>query len=247
MSIFPKPLHFLGPPFLLVVSVPLAVFACVTTTVALSLLAVRVSVVYFELGVALLHAYVFPENPKKLHKRHAAPATPSPPRTRHRRSSSSSLETVVPPARIHTKSGSSASLLGSGDLTRDYEGVGGWRFYDGEEEEALWMGLNKRLELPIATPRRHQRRHTGEDRWSWSPEVTRMSPFQSRARTPTRPMTPGEGDEYFPIQPSLRPLSTATEPLSRSAHHSRRTSIVDIQPPIADSQRNSAVYRPTGE
>lgn len=232
MSIFSKPLHLLGPPCLLLISVPLGLFACFTTTVALSLLAVRVSVVYFELGVALLHAYVFPETPKQLRKRNVPPSTPSPPRTRHRRSSSSSLDTVVPPARIHTKSGSSASLLGASDITRDFEGVGGWRFYDGEEEEALWMGLNKRLELPLATPRRHQRRHTGEDRWSWSPEATRMSPVQSRTRTPTRPTTPAEGDEYFPIQTSLRPLSSAMEPLSRSAHHSRRTSVVDASPPV---------------
>ena len=237
MGILIKTLHLLGPPFLVAVSIPLTVCAFITTTLAVSLLAVRVSVVYFELGVALVHAYLFPEQAKPPPKR-ASPLSHSPPRARLRRSSSSSQETAVPAVRIRTKSGSSASLLGMGDATRDFEGVGGWRYYEGEEEEALWMGMNKRLELPIAMPRRHQRRHTGEDRRSWSPESLRMSPMQqSRSRTPTQqPAMNADADAdadvdgYFPLQIGIRPLSTASEPLTRSALHSRRTSVVESSP-----------------
>lgn len=132
---------------------------------------------------------------------------------------------------------------------RDFEGVGGWRYYEGEDEEAIWMGINKRLELPLALPpgRRHQRRHTGdENRWSGSgsPEALRMSPLQSRMRTPQR--TPqrtvedGEGEGYFPLQPVLRPLSTAMEPLSLSSQHSRRASVVSLSGSSATASGNSS-------
>jgi len=156
----------------------------------------------------------------------------SPPRVR--RGSSSSQDTV-PAARLYHKSGSSASLVATSQMNsaRDFEGVGGWRFYEGEEEEAIWMGMNKRLELPLAiSPRRHQRRHTGEDhRPTKSPGALRMSPLQSRTRTPlatTTVLQDAEGDGYFPLQPVLRPLSTASEPLSMSVQHSRRASVVSV-------------------
>ncbi|KAF2108777.1 hypothetical protein BDV96DRAFT_652392 [Lophiotrema nucula] len=222
-----SPLYLLGPPLLLLVSVPLAFFAVVTTTVAISTLAVRVSIVYFELAVALIHSYLFPP-PQK-----AAPIRPSqrrtsPQRTRHRRSSvastASSQDTAVPQhSRLQHKSGSLASLLGSGELTRDFEGVGGWRMPGDEEEEALWMGMNSRLELPAALPKRkHQRSLTGgSQRYSWSPESMRMSPMQSRARTPV----PGERhgqEDYFPAQ--SRPFSTASDPSGKTTRDGRRKS-----------------------
>ncbi|KAJ4287817.1 hypothetical protein N0V90_012521 [Kalmusia sp. IMI 367209] len=231
MGILTNPLYLLGPPLLFLVSFPLAIFAVFTTTIALSLLTVRVSVVYFELGLALIHAYVFPEPAKPIPKR-AMPPPSSPPRFRR---TSSSSQDVAPAARLYTKSGSSASLINVNQLAsaRDFEGVGGWRFYEGDEEEAIWMGMNKRLELPLALPpgRRHQRRHTGEDqRWSWSPEALRMSPLQSRRTTPPRTAVQQEteGDGYFPPQPVLRPLSTASEPLSLNVQHSRRASVVSL-------------------
>jgi hypothetical protein len=104
------------------------------------------------------------------------------------------------------------SLLGAGiqGPPRDFEGVGGWReAADDPAEEELWIGMNSRLELPAATPvrqRHHQRSLTGgSQRWSgvWSPEAMRMSPVQSRARTPS---IPDNGDEYFGSQPYGKPL-----------------------------------------
>lgn len=235
MGLLSTPLYLLGPPLLFIVSFPLAIFAAITTSLALSLLAARASMVYFELAVALLHASIFPEPPKPMPRRVAPP--PSSPRIRR---TSTASQDIAPAARLHRKSGSSASLLNASipASARDYEGVGGWRYYEGEEEEALWMGMNKRLELPLTLPpgRRHQRRHTGEEpRWPGSPEVFRMSPLQSRMRTPQRtpkrtasPAEEAEGDEYFPKQSLLRPLSTAMEPLSASVQHSRRASVVSV-------------------
>lgn len=234
MGMLTNPLYLLGPPLLFLVSFPLAIFAAITTSIAISLLSVRVSIVYFELSVALVRAYLFPE-PSKAALRRVNPP-PSPPRVR--RVSTSSDSTALA-SRLYIKSGSSASLVNVNRMAnaRDFEGVGGWRYYEGEEEEAIWMGMNKRLELPLALPpgRRHQRRHTGEDQrcFTASPEVSRRSPLQSRMRTPQRtPRTLGfedyQGDEYFPPQPVLRPLSTAMEPLSLSSQHSRRASVVSL-------------------
>ncbi|KAL5372188.1 hypothetical protein DPSP01_013689 [Paraphaeosphaeria sporulosa] len=245
MGILTNPLHLLGPPLLFLVSFPLAIFAAITTGIALSLLTVRVSIVYFELGVALLHAYLYPEPPKVASRRVVPPVSPP----RFRRTSTSS-DSAAPAVRLYTKSGSSASLVNVNRMAnaRDFEGVGGWRYYEGEEEEAIWMGMNKRLELPLAIPpgRRHQRRHTGEDqRWIGSPEVLRMSPLQSRMRTPQRtPRTVGleddYGDEYFPPQPILRPLSTAMEPLSLSSQHSRRASVISMSGSSSNTSGSSS-------
>ncbi|KAF9730845.1 hypothetical protein PMIN06_005054 [Paraphaeosphaeria minitans] len=245
MGILTNPLYLLGAPLLFLVSFPLAIFAAITTAIALFLLTVRVSIVYFELGVALAHAYLFPEPTKVAPIRDVEPV--SPPRLRR---TSTSSDNTAPAARLYAKSGSSASLVNVNRIAsaRDFEGVGGWRYYEGEEEEELWMGMNKRLELPLASPsgRRHQRRHTGEDqRWIRSPEGLRMSPLQSRMRTPQRtPRTlepeEDQGYEYFPPQSALRPLSTATEPLSLSLHHSRRASGVSLSGSSSSTSGNSS-------
>lgn len=232
-----NPLYAVAPFVIVSVSVPLAIFAVVTTSIALSLLAFRAFIVYTQLGTALLGAWLSPAPQKPVAPQHQPPSPErtSPPRNRNRRSSSngsgtSSQDTTLPVPRLGPKSGSFTALLGGSEFARDYEGVGGWRETGNEEEEALWMGINSRLQLPAASPgRRHQRRHTGgqtpNQRWSWSPEAFRMSPVQSRARTPNR-ATANEGygsGDYFPTQPSsqARPTSSASDPLKR---HNRRLS-----------------------
>jgi hypothetical protein len=235
-----NPLYAVAPIGIVLLSVPLAMFAVITTSIALSLLAFRGLVVYTQLGTALLGAWLSPTPPKPAALRQQTITTPSPertspPRSRNRRSSSnlsgtSSQDFTVAAARLTHRSGSFTALLGGNELTRDYEGVGGWRDPGNKEEEALWMGINSRLQLPAATPgRRHQRRHTGgqipNQRWSWSPEAFRMSPVQNRARTSVRVDSNGlyENADYFPLQPThnVRPISTVSEPLKR---HKRRPS-----------------------
>lgn len=229
-----NPLYAVAPFIIVMVSIPLAVFAVATTTIALSLLAFRGFIVYTQLGTALLSAWMSPTPPKPVALQHQPPSPErtSPPRNRNsRRGSGSYTQTATTPAsQLGPRSGSFTALLSEGGPTRDYEGVGGWRDTGNEDEEALWMGINSRLQLPAAIPdRRHQRRHTGglspNSRWSWSPEAFRMSPVQSRARTPNRVLS-NEGfdnGDYFPMQATNngRPISTASDPVKR---HNRKSS-----------------------
>lgn len=234
-----NPLYAVAPFMIVLVSVPLAICAVVTTCIALSLLAFRGFIVYTQLGTALLGAWLSPPPSKPVasqrQHQHPSPERSSPPRIRHRQTSSngsgaSSQDTVVDASRLGTRSGSFTALLGEGGITRDYEGVGGWRDTGNDDEEALWMGINSRLQLPAATPvRRHQRRHTGEQspnqRRSWSPEAFRMSPVQSRARTPNWISASAGCDvgDYFPRQPTTadRSISAVSDPPKR---HGRRLS-----------------------
>ena len=234
-----NPLYALAPLVLLSISIPLAIFAVFTTSIAISLLFCRAAVVYVQLTAALIGSWIESPASKPVPTRRRSPSTASPERTSphryrsHRRSitgSTSSLETDVPAARegrLPNNSASFATLLGTSEIPRDFEGVGGWRAPGDDDEEALWMGMNSRLQLPAdATPRRHQRSLTGgtspSQRWSWSPEILRMSPAQSRARTPVS-FAVGDGEDYFLAQPmtSARPLSSASEPTKR---HKRRKS-----------------------
>lgn len=222
-----NPIYAVAPFVIVMVSVPLAIFAVVTTSIALSLLAFRGFIVYTQLAYALFTAWLSPTPAKPVPPRRqlAPPERSSPPRSRNRRRSSngSSQESMQPAPRLGARSGSLTALLGEGGPTRDYEGVGGWRDTGNDDEEALWMGINSRLQLPAEIPgRRHQRRHTGGH--SRSPEAYRMSPVQSRARTPIR-VVANEGHDvadYFPRQQAGGDRSSGTsDSLKR---HSRRLS-----------------------
>lgn len=140
-------------PFIAIASIPLLSFAAFTTSLAFATLLIRVSVVYVELALALLQSALSPSSSK-------APARPiilplrspvrsEPPKVGHHRRGSASSATPPPSTYSHNRNSSYASLVGIGP-SRDYEGVGGWRLTSGEdqEEEATWMGMNSRLELP---------------------------------------------------------------------------------------------------
>lgn len=225
-----NPLYLLVPPLIIICSVPLGIFAAITTTLAIGTLLIRVSIVYFELGLALIHSYIFAP-PSNSFSRSQLKHTHQPAQhhSRRRRSSaSSSQEFIVGNKHGPHKSDSFASLLGAGVLGpgRDFEGIGGWRDTTMTPgEEALWINMNSRLELPAPTieRRKHQRSSTGgSQRWSgnWSPEAMRMSPAQSRARTPSITelrMSEG-GDGYFglPTQTSRSSLELAAKARRKS-------------------------------
>lgn len=183
-----NPIYTFLVPFLFVVTVPLAVFAGVTTTIAFSVLLLRVLAVYLDVVLSFIPHYLggrknSPYRPRSYRPSRQvidAPApglilrsSPSPPRSgsleatlrrrRHRRSSSAlSAQGVTTPS-----SDVAFGLAPSIGPERDFEGVGGWRF-DGDDEP--WTTINSRLELP--DKQYHGRNHH---------------------RSPSGPTTPGEG------------------------------------------------------
>ena len=212
-----NPVYAIAPFILLSISIPLAFFAVVTTSIAISLLSFRALIVYFQLAMAIIGAWLSPPPSKQTARRRTPPtslsARQSPTRQRRRRSSTvstaSSLDASITAQipRLSHKNNSLTALIGNSELTRDFEGVGGWRVPGDNDEEALWMGINSRLQLPAETPTtRHKRSSTGgsspSQRWSFSPEALRMSPVQGRARTPVRFALEDEAD-YFPPHPTL--------------------------------------------
>jgi hypothetical protein len=197
-------------PFILLLSIPLAIFAAITTTLACAILLFRVLLVYAELAVAVI-PYILglattkqsPPRTKSFPNSNVVPV-----RRRKRRSSGGSGASggSITPVASDINFGLNQSI----GLQRDFEGVGGWRLDVPSEDELLWTSFNSRLELPTDHVRRHRRSLTsgsmpGERRRgerSYSPEATVTSPNTSRARTPptlTTGFTVGEG--YFPSQP----------------------------------------------
>lgn len=134
---------FLAPP-LLFISFPLFIFAIITTALATVTLFLRVLLVYSDLAVAVLQNSISysspisippPQRPllsKQKYQRSVAPSRSS--------STSGSLTPKLPPSSPYPES----------SLTRDFEGVGGWRFPGpNDADEDSWTGMNARLEIPI--------------------------------------------------------------------------------------------------
>ena len=159
-------INVLSIPLVASFSLPLFFFAVFTTTVALTTLFIRVSVVYVELALALLQSALGTstathDGPFRPHSPEAEELTRIKVHPRSRRAStqtgassasSSPLQIAVgasAPAATPHSGASHAQWSVPATTPRDYEGVGGWRVpVDDEDEEALWTGINSRLELP---------------------------------------------------------------------------------------------------
>lgn len=196
----PSSMSLITFPLLITLSFPLAITAIFTTIFAIIILALRVLLIYVELGFVLAPQYLS----KLLHltvltpksrsepssRRTSDSKTPpaSPPKTRRsRRLSSTSLSFTHTPAL--RQSSSAISLPAHTNPLRDFEGVGGWRLErdsDSDETEN-WTRINSRLTLPSSPiSLRHQRSlstrslfmsGTAEDeggRGSWSPNTKRV-------------------------------------------------------------------------
>ncbi|KAK0619901.1 hypothetical protein B0T14DRAFT_219122 [Immersiella caudata] len=205
-----NPVHGLVVPFLCVFTIPLAIFAGITTTLAFSVLMFRVAVVYVDIALGLIPHYFTktrsrilsskPETPMRRpsrdgHKTPISPASsvgsssgystptgPSPPyytpgarmtpgrqspttrrrkssygfgsALRHsRRSSQVSLASYGTITPIHEDESETPAITESGltpsvGLDRDFEGIGGWRL-DDQDDDGNWTNINSRLELPV--------------------------------------------------------------------------------------------------
>ncbi|MCJ1370442.1 hypothetical protein MMC20_001655 [Loxospora ochrophaea] len=154
---------------ILLLSLPLLPLALLTSSLAFSALLLRVFLVYIELFLSILRTYFPFTSTGPLHSSSStttAATTPTkkPPYS-HGVSKSRSFSSL---AALSTGTQTPAT----GVVDRDFEGVGGWRFpsaasvgsrlsvgsrtsrsigayeVDDEEDDALWTGINSRLELP---------------------------------------------------------------------------------------------------
>ncbi|EUC29660.1 hypothetical protein COCCADRAFT_8163 [Bipolaris zeicola 26-R-13] len=234
-----SPVYAVAPFVLLSISIPLAFFALVTTSIAITLLSLRALAIYFRLAVAIVGAWLSPLPPSKhnpLRRSRPVPASarhsPKSVHQRSRRTSITGTASIQGPGAysaqstnfLQRKNNSLTALIGTSELTRDFEGVGGWRVAGDDDEEALWMGINSRLELPAETPTRRRRlSYTGTaspgQRLSIGSEILRMSPVQSRSRTPVRFVHDDEYG-YFPQQPI--PNNTRFSHSPDTAHERKR-------------------------
>lgn len=153
-----NPIYVLFVPVLFLITVPMALFAGVTTTLAFSVLICRGILVYLDLALSYvsrsLHGMQVPSH---LHQAAARSDPPSPTpsylalRRRRRRPSSVSIlsgGTATPVTDV------GLGLTPSIGAERDYEGLGGWRVGDDE----IWTTINSRLELPDRQWNRHHHR-----------------------------------------------------------------------------------------
>lgn len=244
-----SPVNVVAPTIIFLIAFPLTTLAFFTTYLALVTLLIRVSIVYFELGVALLKSWLYvdivkapqPNSPTKgsntSRRQSLAAASQHDTSPKSRRGSNVSTASSTDALSIafaagNRRSASISSLVSThtAGANRDFEGVGGWRDVADRDEEALWMGMNSRLELPAAPvassptlassdtirsrARHHKRSLTGgSQRYSWSPEAMRMSPvqsrqspMQSRARTPQTAesgMLGSEGGYFTMMSPAV--------------------------------------------
>lgn len=149
-----NPVYVIFVPFLFVVTVPMALFAGVTTTLAFSVLICRGIIVYLDLAFSYVNRSIHGlKVPSHLHQAAARSDPPSPTpsylalRRRRRRPSSVSIlsgGTATPVNDV------GLGLTPSIGPERDYEGLGGWRIGDDD----IWTTINSRLELP-----QHSRHH----------------------------------------------------------------------------------------
>lgn len=175
--------RLVGLSFLVCLGLPFALFALFTTSLALGTLLFRLLFVYFDLFIAILNSAMVPSSPPT--------PLPSPSAKPARRKKHTTPPT---PSAALRKSPSFASLVGSGS-DRDFEGVGGWRFPVSADEEAVWMNMNRYLELPAspAVARKHRRTGTGNGT---------QSPLVARGMTRTSGSASPEG--YFSIRVESR-------------------------------------------
>ena len=171
-------------PVLLLITIPLTTFAAFTTAIAFSTLFFRALVVYAELAAALIEDQVASHTPRHRTTPFDTATEEKPGRRKSRRSSAgsgSSISCTTPKA---SKNGGLGIYSGEG-ITRDFEGVGGWRVPGPEGEDELWISMNSRLELPVMVGGNHRNHHRSRTSGNFTTyQITSKSSPHSRARSP---------------------------------------------------------------
>ena len=189
-------------PILWTISIPLTLFAALTTSLAFITLLLRALMVYMELAAALIRNQFGhdkePSDPWILSRpTHLATAKHTRQKSRRGSATSSSTGSITP--REHRPS-SGLGMYGGQTASRDFEGVGGWRIPGPSDDDLPWLNMNSRLELPTTVEGRQRNHHRSQTSGSLtSIPFTTKSPARSRARTPTSTRVPGttSPEEYF--------------------------------------------------
>lgn len=189
-------------PILWTISVPLTMFAALTTSLAFIALLLRALMVYIELAAALLRNQFGQDKTSSgsyIFSRPALPAATKTSRQKSRRGSAASSSTGSVTPREHRPS-SGLGMYGGQGATRDFEGVGGWRIPGSSDDDLPWLNMNSRLELPTTVDNRQRHHHRSQTSGSLTTNALPIkSPTASRARTPTssRPHGTTSPEEYF--------------------------------------------------
>ncbi|KIE01012.1 hypothetical protein MAJ_02869, partial [Metarhizium majus ARSEF 297] len=169
-----NPVYAFVVPFLFVVTVPLAIFAGITTTLAFGVLILRVVIVYLDVALSLIPQSLASFKLRRRYIRHETRMPPSfstwygsssgdssaasstqqaaPLHLRRRRRPSSCLSMTSTGGSTTPVSELGLGLMPSVGPERDFEGIGGWR--SGDDDEA-WTTINSRMELPDRQFTRH--------------------------------------------------------------------------------------------
>lgn len=191
-------------PIIILVSLPLAIFAALTTSFALSTLFVRTLVVYAELAAVLVqNQFAGPGESKGISSvRQSTPPSNDEKESRRksRRSSTGSGYSNTGSMTPKIPDSSGLGIYGGAGIERDFEGVGGWRIPGSDDDDVLWTSMNSRLELPAIVDERKQNHHRSVTSGSLSSvHLITRSPARLFARTPSSAHTGGNAspEEYF--------------------------------------------------
>lgn len=208
-----NPIYVLFVPFLFVVTVPMALFAGVTTTLAFSVLICRGILVYLDLAVSYVNRSLHGlKVPSRLHRAAARSDPPSPTpsylalRQRRRRRPSSVSSSILSGGSVTPVNDVGLGLTPSIGAERDYEGLGGWRVGDDE----IWTTINSRLELPDRQHARHHHRSPSGGGAS-TPGEGGMLMMKRRTRSPETKTAkaPGSAGPASPNSSRTRTPSTS--------------------------------------
>ena len=198
----PTLFYVLLSPILLVVSIPLSLFAALTTSVAFTTLFFRAFLIYAELGGVLIQNQFVREheNEKTLTSTSATTAAIDGKQPQHKRRRSSAGSGSSGGSTTPKVLDAGFGIYSGGGVVRDFEGVGGWRVPGTDNEDATWTSLNSRLELPAMVDGRRRNHHRSRTSGSLTTvSLPLRSPVRSRARTPTSVRVGGSPslEEYF--------------------------------------------------
>ncbi|OAA37451.1 hypothetical protein NOR_07150 [Metarhizium rileyi] len=191
-------------PFLFVVTVPLAILAGITTTLAFGVLIFRLVIVYLDVALSLIPQYLasFKLQRRYMHLETRVPEdfnTLFAGSNGDNSTASSIQQTPLLHHRRRRRPSSSISILSTGGSTtpisefrlgllpgvgpeRDFEGIGGWRSGDDDE---VWTTINSRMELPDRQfTRHHYRTSSGGGATTPTPGDGGVLMMKTRRRSP---------------------------------------------------------------